>query len=879
MACFSTEIFILLYLKWTGEMDKKQDNTLTPLMRPYFDIKQNYPGIILFFRLGDFYEMFAEDAKEAAPILEVVLTKRQTLPMCGVPYHSVNNYIRKLIKAGKKVAICEQLEEPGTTKTIVKRGVIKVITPGTLQEDNLLESKANNFLMSIVLEQNNSTAIAVADISTGDFFTYKTKLSDIENEIIKYKPGEVIVCQKCHDNEILKKVFNKFNIVASVVKDVDVDPQYCEKTIKKILNVSSLNHLNIAKSPSIISAVGSIFIYIRDNQPQSLPLLTNIRYIQTSNFMLLDTVAIKNLELFRLTSSLRQDGSLLSVLDTTVTPMGARLIKDFLIKPLLDVNQIKFRQNKTKFFVENEQIRTAFRQNLKSVYDLDRIIARIVSGTANPKELLALKDSLNNISAIINELKQLNYFEQDIDLQLLKQIADKIEQYINPETPLFVKDGNVIKANISAELDELRAISKDAKKYILELEVKEKQATGINNLKIGFTSVFGYYIDVTKSNIALVPKHYVRKQTLTNSERYITQELKVLEEKIISAQDKIIKLETELFAQLKQEIAGYAQQLLCFSKIIGEIDVYLAYANNAVEYNYVCPEINDGKDLILQDARHPVIERILSAGNFVTNSIELNDSTKRIVILTGPNMSGKSTYLRQTALIVIMAQMGSFVPCSSATIGIVDRIFTRIGAGDNLVAGESTFMVEMTETANILNQYTDRSLIILDEVGRGTSTYDGMSIAWAIIEFFADLNSKYNKGAKVLFATHYFELTSLADSQKGIINCTVSVKEWNGTVVFLHKIIDGFTDKSYGVHVAKLAGLPHKVIKRAHQILQGLEKNIHKNFSKFENDIQPDLFSSIEPEILIELRKLDIDNLKPIEALKILSDWKEKYKK
>ena len=857
---------------------EKNENTLTPLMRQYFDIKQNYPGIILFFRLGDFYEMFADDAKEAAPILEVVLTKRQTLPMCGVPYHSVNNYIRKLIKAGKKVAICEQLEEPGLTKTIVKRGVTKVITPGTLLEDNLLESKLNNFLMSVVSDKNNSVAIAVADISTGDFFTYKTKTSDIEDEIIKYKPGEILISQKNLSDEKLKNVFDKFNITATVLKDVDFDCAYCEKTIKQILNVSGLNHFNIANIPAVISAVGSIFIYIRDNQPQSLPLLKNIRYIQTSDFMLLDSVAIKNLELFRLTSSLKQDGSLLSVLDSTVTPMGTRLIKDFLIKPLLDIQQIKYRQNKTEFFVKNEQLRTLFREQLKSVYDIERIVARIVSGTANPKELLALKESLNNIILITVKLQQYNYFEKELNLDIIKNIAEKIERQINPETPLFVKDGNVIKQSVSEELDGLRTLSKDAKKYILELELKEKRATGINNLKIGFTNVFGYYIDVTKSNISLVPKHYVRKQTLTNSERYITQELKILEEKIISANDKIVKLETELFARLKQDIALYANELLGFSKIIGELDVYLAYAHNAVEYGYVRPSVNDTKDLILKDARHPVIERILEQGNFVTNDIELNDNLKRIMILTGPNMSGKSTYLRQVALIVIMAQMGSFVPCSAATIGIVDKIFTRIGAGDNLVAGESTFMVEMTETANILNQYTDRSLIILDEVGRGTSTYDGMSIAWAIIEFFSDLANPLNKGAKVLFATHYFELTSLADNQKGIINCTVSVKEWNGTVVFLHKIIDGFTDKSYGVHVAKLAGLPHKVIKRAHQILQGLKKNIHKNFSKFENDIQPDLFTSIEPEILIELKKLDIDNLKPIEALKILSDWKEKYK-
>ncbi|MCR4662600.1 MAG: DNA mismatch repair protein MutS, partial [Endomicrobiaceae bacterium] len=448
-----------------------------------------------------------------------------------------------------------------------------------------------------------------------------------------------------------------------------------------------------------------------------------------------------------------------------------------------------------------------------------------------------------------------------------------------PETPILLKDGNVIKSGVSQELDEYRILSKDAKKYISDLEIKEKEKTGINTLKIGYTSVFGYYIDVTKSNVHLVPAEYIRKQTLTNSERYITQELKTLEEKIISAQDKIIKLETEIFVSLRQEIATYSNYILNLSAQIAELDIYLSFADNAIKYNYCCPQISSSKNLVLKDARHPVVEQILKSGNFVANDINLNDTTDRVMIITGPNMSGKSTYLRQTALIVIMAQIGSFVPCSYAEIGIVDRIFTRIGAGDNLAGGESTFMVEMSETANILNQYTDKSLIILDEVGRGTSTYDGMSIAWAIIESFSDMSNKNNKGAKVLFATHYFELTSLAN-KNGIINKSVDVKEWNGNVIFLHKIVDGAADKSYGIHVAKIAGLPYKVTKRAYEILNGLEKNLHKNFSKFETEIQqPNLFTSIEPEILIELSKLDVDSLRPIDALKLLSEWKDKYKK
>lgn len=860
--------------------NKKDNNQTTPLMQQYLNIKAQYPDVILFFRLGDFYEMFGDDAIKAHKILEVILTKRQTTPMCGVPYHSVNNYIRKLIKAGFKIAICEQLEDPATVKGIVKRGVVRVITPGTILEDNLLDSKQNNFLMSIILDSlEKNIAIAISDISTGDFFTYRSTLSNLENEITKYKPNEIIVSQKDSVNEKLQTILQKFEILASPIKDIYADSSYCENFIKKTLNVQSLTHFNIADKPDIISAVGAIFVYVQENQPQTISVLQNIKFMENNDFMVLDSVAVRNLEILRSLSTLKQEGSLLSAIDSTITPMGARLLKNWLIKPLLNVAQITERQQNVAMFVEKSSLKEELRQDLKSVSDMDRIVSRIVSGGANPKELLSLKDSLTIITGIIAKLEKELSFKNNIDKSIAQNIIDKIEAYIEPETPILLKDGNVIKSGVSKELDEFRLLSKDAKKYISDLEISEKQKTGINTLKIGYTSVFGYYIDVTKSNIHLVPAHYVRKQTLTNSERYITQELKTLEEKIISAQDKIIKLETELFVSLRQEIAAYSNYILNLSSIIAELDIFLSFADNAIKYNYCCPKISDSKNLILKDARHPVIEQILKSGNFVANDINLNDSTDRVMIITGPNMSGKSTYLRQTALIVIMAQIGSFVPCSSAEIGIVDRIFTRIGAGDNLAGGESTFMVEMSETANILNQYTDRSLIILDEVGRGTSTYDGMSIAWAIIESFSDMSNKNNIGAKVLFATHYFEITSLAN-KNGIINKSVDVKEWNGSVIFLHKIVDGAADKSYGIHVAKIAGLPYKVTKRAYEILNGLERNLHKNFSKFEDEIQqPTLFTSIEPEILIELNKLDIDSLRPIDALKLLSEWKEKYKK
>ncbi len=858
------------------------ENKVTPLMKQYLDIKAQYPDVILLFRLGDFYELFGDDAIKVHNILEVVLTKRQKDPMCGVPYHSVNNYIRKLIKAGYKVAICEQLEDPATVKGIVKRGVVKVITPGTLLEENLLDSRNNNFLMSIVLCRQNNISIAVTDISTGELFSYRTNIFNLENEITKYKPNEIIASEKDSKNEILQKILHKFEILVSPVKDIYADTKYCENFIKKVLNVQGLTHFNIADKPDIITAAGLIYVYVQENQPQTISILKNIKYVENRDYMVLDSVAIRNLEILRSLATFKQEGSLIGAIDSTITPMGARLLRHWLVKPLLKAADIQRRQNKIKLFVENSSLKDELREDLKSVYDLDRISARIVSGSAHPKEMLALKDSLKIIINILEKLKDIEYFSDEniVDKEIILNIINKIENTLNPEAPTMVKDGNVIKQGVSKELDDYRLLNFDAKKYISDMEAQEKQKTGINNLRIGFTSVFGYYIEVTKSNIDSVPANYVRKQTLTNCERYITQELKELEGKIISAQDKIIKLETELYSCLRQETAVYVENILRLSLQAAELDIFLSFADNAIKYNYCCPEITDGKELLLQDARHPVIEQILKTGTFVANDITLNDTTDRVMIITGPNMSGKSTYLRQTALIVIMAQIGSFVPCSSAKIGIIDRIFTRIGAGDNLAGGESTFMVEMAETANILNQYTDRSLIILDEVGRGTSTYDGMSIAWSIIESFCDMTESKNKGVKVLFATHYFELTNLANNNNGVVNKSVEVKEWNNNVIFLHKIIDGAADKSYGIHVAKIAGLPYNVVKRAREVLKILEKNLNKNSSKVEEEIwQPDFFTSIEPEILVELDKLDVNALKPIDALNILNQWKEKYRK
>jgi DNA mismatch repair protein MutS len=857
-------------------MIKKYSEKLTPLMMQYYDIKNKYPGMILFFRLGDFYEMFGTDAELAAPVMEVVLTKRTGLPMCGVPYHSVNSYIRKLITKGFKVAICEQLEEPGVSKGIVKRGVTKVITPGTVLEDILLESKENNFLMTVAFDEYTmSAAFAVADISTGDFFCSETSLKLLDTEISKYNPGELVISESNAKNKRIQDFVSCVKVPASDVNDYFFDFENTKKVIEDHFGSGALKKFGLNQKETI-RACGALLSYIKEMQAQSIGIFSNIKYIDSSDFMYLDAVAIKNLELLNSLVSGKFENSLLSVIDSTKTPMGARTIRQWVTKPLLDVSKIINRQNIVKFFIEESTVRKDITEKFKFVSDIERIIARISSGTANPKDLSALKDSLN----VVNEISKIISLSKGLALDIPEniQVIEKISSHITDEPPVSIKDGNVIRKGVNSELDELRKISTDAKSFISELEAKERKSSGINNLKIGYTSVFGYYIEVSKSNTALAPKHYIRKQTVATGERYITEDLKALEEKILSSQEKILRLESNIFNSLKQDLSFYTVDILKTSQIISEIDVFCGSASNALEYNYICPKISNNKDLSIKDGRHPVVERILKNGEFTANDVSFNEKS-RIMILTGPNMSGKSTYLRQTALIVIMAQIGSFVPASEAEIGIIDRIFTRIGAGDNLAGGESTFMVEMAETANILNQYTQRSLIILDEVGRGTSTYDGMSIAWSIIEFLADPKRKSNDGAKVLFATHYLELTELSETLKGVVNFSVDVKEWNGDVVFLHKIMEGSADKSYGIHVAKIAGLPHQVIERAYTILNKLEAN---SAAKSKDDRrQMDFFCQSEtqaPQILVELGNIDINTLSPIDAFNLLWGWKEKYR-
>ncbi|MCL1972120.1 MAG: DNA mismatch repair protein MutS [Endomicrobia bacterium] len=844
-------------------------------MQQYWEIKAKYSGMILFFRLGDFYEMFGDDSVKAAPAMDVVLTQRAGTPMCGVPYHSVNTYIRKLISKGFKVALCEQLEESGVGKGIVKRGVTRIITPGTVLEDTLLESKENNYLMSVYFDENTlSGAFAAADISTGEFFTSECTPKSLEAEISKYNPGEIVISSKNLLNPHIAAHIEKLKVPVSDVDENFFDFSAGAERIQKFLGKNAVKAFGLNKK-EIVSVCGAVLNYINETQPQASGIFSAINYIRNTDYMYLDGVAIRNLELLYSMSTGKTENSLLSVMDSTKTPMGARAIRQWLIKPLVDIAKIEERQKNVNFFIEEGIIRKDIREKLRCVSDIERITARISSASANPRDISSLKESLsviNEIAAVLKDNESLNSLKPNNE-----EIIKKISVTIADEPPISLKDGNVIKNGVSGELDELRKLSTDAKTYISNLEASERKASGINNLKIGYTSVFGYYIEISKANIPLAPKHYIRKQTLTNCERYITEELKTLEAKILSAQEKTLRLESELFNILRQELSDFTVDIFKVSQTVAEIDIFCGFAQNALDYNYVCPKINSGLDLHILEGRHPVVERILKSGEFVANDADFKCDSSRIMILTGPNMSGKSTYLRQNALIAVMAQTGSFVPAAAAEIGVIDRIFTRIGAGDNLAGGESTFMVEMTETANILNQYTDRSLIILDEVGRGTSTYDGMSIAWAIIEYFADENRAANAGAKVLFATHYFELTELSEKLKGTVNFSVDVKEWNGDVVFLHKIKEGSADRSYGIHVAKIAGIPHKVIERANAVLRELEKN-QVEPAKLKENPQTEFFCTTEPQILIELSKLEIENISPMEAFKILSEWKEKYK-
>lgn len=851
---------------------------LTPLMKQYFSIKEKYHDAIVLFRLGDFYEMFGEDAKIASNILQIALTSRDKskddpMPMCGVPYFSVDGYISKLVKAGHKVAICEQVEDPKLAKGIVQREVVKVITPGTHIPE---QPKENAYIMSIFPYQG-VTGITVADLSTGEFVVYETDKS-IEDEIGRHEPREILCPKSTEDNIHYQEAFR--GLYVSYYDDWYFDYTESYKMLLRYFNVSSLDGYGCSNMNAAISAAGALISYLEDSQ--KILTFKKISVLNQTSYMFLDSATKRNLELIH---NLKADqknnspeGSLLWVLDETLTPMGGRFMRNAITRPLLSSTEIIKRQDAVEAIIEDYELMEELRTTLRKIQDIERLTSRIISKSAGPRDLIALKGSIECMPKIKKLLSSsTNAYIKEIGNSISEfvDLKDLIDFSIVENPPVNPRDGGIIRKGYNKEVDELRNISISGKDFIARLEAKEKQMTGISSLKVGFNKVFGYYIEITKPNLHLVPDDYIRKQTLANCERFITPDLKEYETKVLGAEDRLKELEYDIYMGILEKMQRYTNQLLETSAQIAMIDFLLSLATVAKRYDYVKPVISEDDIIEIVDGRHPVIERLISTHNvssmdekFIPNSSHIDCNENRLLIITGPNMAGKSTYMRQIALIVLMAQIGSFVPAESAAIGVVDRIFTRIGASDYITKGQSTFMVEMIETANILNNATEKSLILLDEVGRGTSTFDGISIAWAVAEYLAN-----NINARTLFATHYNELTDLALTIDGVKNYNVVVREWGDEVIFLRKIEKGPADKSYGIQVARLAGLPDTVIEGAKDVLDKLEKK--ESNTLVPRAAQMDLFFAGDP-IKLELLNLDTENLTPQKALKKLIELKKK---
>lgn len=847
----------------------------TPLRKQYLRIKQKYPGAIVFFRLGDFYETFDEDARITSRELEIVLTSREMgkgvkVPLAGIPHHALENYLARLISRGYKVAICEQLTPPG--KGLVERDVIRVVTPGTLIEPGLLAEKSNNYLVSVLMHKDQA-GIAFADITTGEFAVTQVDRDRAADELARLNPAELIVPKSSGYVEI-----SAFRNVTEV-EAYFFERESAAQSLLDLFSASSLEGYGCEHLPLAVGAAGAVVAYLKDNQKAALGLLTHLSTYSTASFMTLDMQTIRNLELY---SSLRwgaAQGSLLSVIDMTKTSMGGRLLKKYIGQPLLDLGALDQRQQSIGWFVNNAILRGTIVSLLSDMPDIERIINRVRGGSALPRELVALKSGLEKLASIqvsLDENGPPSYLSDG-----LKPCPDVVELVSNSiaDNPASNFDhGGVIRKGFSEELDRTRSMASDARQYLAGLEKQEKERTGIKSLKLGYNRVFGYYIEVSQSNLGSVPSDYIRKQTLANGERFYTPQLKEYESRILNAQERMIELEKSIFSQVCGQIADRGERILESGNALAKVDVYSSLAELAVRNKYVKPELNDGDSITIRGGRHPVVERALGSGVFIPNDTSLSNRDNQLIVLTGPNMAGKSTYLKQVALIVLMAQTGSYVPADEVVIGLVDRIFTRIGAQEDIAAGQSTFMVEMIEAANILNNATTRSLLILDEVGRGTSTYDGLSIAWATIEYIHN-NAKLR--ARTLFATHYHELVELAASLPRVKNYNMAVAEEGGKVIFLRKVIPGGADRSYGIHVAQLAGLPKAVIRRAEQILQQLEEDqaSRRNGTGRESTDAQSLQLSIfgrSSEIESELKDLDIDSMSPIEAINKLYELKKK---
>jgi DNA mismatch repair protein MutS len=851
---------------------------VTPIRRQYLRIKKQYPNAIVLFRLGDFYETFDEDARVTSRELEIVLTSREMgkgnkIPLAGIPYHALDSYLAKLINRGYKVAICEQLTKPGETKGLVERDVVRLVTPGTVVEPNLLDSKSNNYLVSVAGGEGE-VGIALVDITTSEFAVTQLPSARAKTELERLNASEIIAAEGAD----IESLGVKDNVTR--IDSYRFDLEIARQALLDHFGVTTLEGYGCAHLPLAIRAAGAIVHYIGETQKSVKGQLNRLTTYSTESYMALDAQTQRNLEIFHGARSGTIEGSLLAVIDATRTPMGSRLLRRWLSQPLLDVAALNQRLDAIAWFVANSLARRQIAGMLKDVADLERLINRVRGEIAIPRELITLKRSLEAIPKL-KETIESGGDTRSIDrlkeeLKPCDEAIRLIAKAIEDEPSSALGEGGVIKPGFSEELDNLRAVSGNARKYLASLELKERERTGIKSLKVGFNNIFGYYIEVSNANLKQVPPEYIRKQTLVNGERFFTPELKEYESMILNARDRMEQMETDLYRRVCRQVALESERILALGSALAHIDVYAALAEVAARYSYVRPELNDGNVIDIKQGRHPVVERSFTDGSFVPNDIYLANDDAQLIVLTGPNMSGKSTYLRQVALIVLLAQTGSYVPAASAQIGIVDRIFTRIGARDDLAAGQSTFMVEMVETANILNNATPRSLLILDEIGRGTSTYDGLSIARAVAEY---IHNHKGLGARTVFATHYHEMVALAGYLPRVKNFNVAVVEEAGKVIFLHKIVPGGVDKSYGIHVAQLAGLPKPVLHRAREVLDELETNGRqakplKKKAK-EPAAQMPLFGG-KTEVEKELAEIDLDGMTPLEALNKLYELKRK---
>ena len=863
-------------------MAKPKPKKVTPLMKQYNAIKTKYPDAMLLFRVGDFYETFGEDAKKAAGVLGITLTKRGAgseteTALAGFPHHSLNTYLPKLVKAGMRVAICDQLEDPKMTKTIVKRGVTELVTPGVSLNDEVLQSKTNNFLAAVHFDKKQ-LGISFLDVSTGEYLVAQGNVEYIDKLLQNFSPSEVLV-QKQHKQQFLELFENRF--YTFYLDDWVFQKEYANETLHNHFEVKSLKGFGIHEVKNGIIAAGAVLYYLSETQHNQLKHIQSITRIAEDNYVWMDRFTVRNLELYNPNSM--NAVTLLDVVDKTISPMGGRLLKRWLALPLKNITEIKNRHELVKFFIDSDDFSQTTTYQLKQISDIERLISKVATGKASPREIVLLKDSLKAILPIkVASEKSKNKAVKQLGTQLnsCTDLIEKITQTLFDDAPVNINKGNAIATGVHNELDDLRAIANSGKEYLDNMLTRETEATGISSLKISFNNVFGYYIEVRNTHKDKVPSAWIRKQTLVNAERYITEELKEYETKILGAEEKIAKLEQEIFSKLLQYVVQHVQSVQENAQIIAKIDCLLSFSVLAIDNNYVRPIIDESTDLDIKNGRHPVIEKQLPIDQtYIANDVVLNRNQQQIIMITGPNMSGKSAILRQTALIVLLAQMGSYVPAQNAKIGVVDKIFTRVGASDNISMGESTFMVEMNETASILNNLSERSLVLLDEIGRGTSTYDGISIAWAISEFLHEHPSK----AKTLFATHYHELNEMTTTFKRIKNFNVSVKELKDTIIFLRKLVSGGSNHSFGIHVAKLAGMPNMVIHRANKILAQLEKN-NKNAEvkdvlkqTQEEEMQLSFFQLDDPlleNIREEILATNIDTLTPIEALMKLNEIK-----